>query len=194
MKAPDRPVAGRRSQVPARGLVAPVELGALLAIEPDLVEFTLLRRTAPIERDRGMLARLLFLEAGVVLGLEERVVVERIGGDETIQRHRHLERGVLALERQMILDDGRAQGLPAGLHSTSHGSTPPPGRRQYITALQRIRQVTGPIPDPETSGSSAFALRTVSDPTTAVRSPRRSRSGSCRRASHGTGPRPRRPP
>src|SRR6478752_5064558 len=93
------------------GLVAPVELGALLAIEPDLVELSLLRRTAPLERDRRMLTRLLFLEAGVVLGLEERVVVERIGGDEAIQRHRHLERGVLALESQMILDHGREQGL-----------------------------------------------------------------------------------
>src|SRR5438045_2023120 len=96
----------RRSFRAEPGLVAPVELRALLAIEPDIFQLALLRSPAPLERDRRMLTGLLLLEPGVVLRLEERVVVERIGGDETIQRHRHLKRGVLALQSQMILDDG----------------------------------------------------------------------------------------
>src|SRR3954454_18456892 len=127
-----RPVAGA-GNAGGLGSVAPVEICALLAIEPDLVQLVLLRRTAPLERDRRMLTRLLFLEAGVVLGLEKRVVVERIGRGGTGEGDSELERGVLALECQMVLDHRCEHGLPAGLHSTSHGRTPPPGRRQYIT-------------------------------------------------------------
>ena len=58
-----------------------------------------------------MLAGLLFLGLGVGLGLEERVIVERIRGDELLQRHVLLELGIAALERQVLLDDGREKGL-----------------------------------------------------------------------------------
>ena len=63
------------------------------------------------EADGRMLAGLLLLGLGIGLGLEERVVVERVRGDELLQRHVGLELGIAALERQMLLDDGREKGL-----------------------------------------------------------------------------------
>ena len=84
-----------------------------------------------------MLAGLLLLGLGIGLGLEERVVVERIRGDELLQRHVGLELGIAALERQMLLDDGREKGL---VFSHKISRSRPEGRSVKRQCSRNVRE------------------------------------------------------
>src|SRR4029079_8179733 len=108
----------RRARTTTGASVAPVEVGALLAIEPGLLSLALEPVTGPLERDCGMLAGLLLLPARRLLGLEQRMVLERVGRDVVIQRHRPVKLGVPALQRQVLLDNGCEERARL-LHSTS---------------------------------------------------------------------------
>src|SRR5712691_1553635 len=68
------------------------------------------------------------LEARLLLGLEQRVVLERIGRLVAIDRHLAVERGVPLLQRQVILDDFCEQRRCLYRHNASSRSGTCPTR------------------------------------------------------------------
>src|SRR3954454_14973226 len=106
----------RRARRPARAaaaaaLVAPVEV-ARLAPEAFLLGLRLVGR--PGERgallgDCRLLAVHRLLDAGLLLGLEERVVLEGVLGLVTVDRQLAFELRVLLLQFEMVLDHLRKQ-------------------------------------------------------------------------------------
>ena len=57
-----------------------------------------------VERHGRLVAVHRLLEAGLLLGLEQRVVVERIVDAIALERHRRLELGIAALQLEVVLD------------------------------------------------------------------------------------------
>src|SRR6266540_2149159 len=95
------------------GLIAPVEVARLAT--PEAVLEVGARRSRVLDRRSllagprtgwadGRLAVHGLFETCLLLGLEERMVLERVFGLVDVQRHPRVERGVLLLEREMFLD------------------------------------------------------------------------------------------
>src|SRR5262249_33385618 len=116
-----------------KGSVAPVEVLALLPIEPGLLDLALGALTRPLEHDRRELPGLLLLAPSVRLGLEERVILERICNLVALQRLQRVEMSIPPLQRQMLLDHGREKRLSLR-HSTTLGCRTGPQARATIPA------------------------------------------------------------
>src|SRR2546421_3165355 len=125
-----------------KGLVAPVEV-ARTAPEPGVV----LRRrllvdllAGPRRRHRagdGCRHRAVerVLDPGLLLGLEERMVVERVRDLVAAERHRVLEPGVALLELEVVLDHTGKDRRCLHRHAASSLSGPGLPWRAIVTPL-----------------------------------------------------------
>ena len=68
------------------GLVAPVEVLTLLPVEPCLLDIALAAGARPLQHDRRVLPGLLLFTPSLGLGLEDTVVLERVGDCVPIER------------------------------------------------------------------------------------------------------------
>src|SRR5882724_175926 len=110
-------------------LVAPVEVAAaapeaFLGIRAGGLLGRLLagpREHRRLGSDNRFLAVHGLFEACLLLGLEQRVIVERIRGLVVTERHRLLELGVPLLQLEMILDDLGKDRRRFNLHGGSWG-------------------------------------------------------------------------
>src|SRR6478752_8053720 len=107
-----------RAKPPGRGSVAPVEVLALLGVEPDLFGLADDRRLELGSIERGIIAGLLLLAERFGLALEQRMVVERVCDLVRRQRALAVEMSIPALQRKMLFDDRSKQRFGFRHHTT----------------------------------------------------------------------------
>ncbi len=131
------------------------------------------RERERVERHGRLVAVHRLLEAGLLLGLEQRVVVEGIVDAIALEGHRGLELGVAALQLEVILDHAGEQRRCLNRHRDLHR-----GGQERSYKRRSLAQ------DPENSPAlAAIATSELPDPS-------RRKHGPCRRASPGRAPRP----
>src|SRR6185437_12051845 len=94
---------------PGASSVAPVEILALLLVEPDLLGLPDDRRLELGSIEGRVIAGLLLLAARFGLALEQRMVVERVCYLVRRQRALAIEMSIPALQRKMLFDDRSKQ-------------------------------------------------------------------------------------
>src|ERR671937_210144 len=140
------PSAANRSLLISALLVAPVEVARTAPKAFFLLREVLLCRPGErnaLRRDGGLLAVHRLLDAGLLLGLEERMVLERILGLVSIERQVALELRVPLFQLEVVLDDlGKER---RGLHRryASRGSLGKRGRLTPTPAVGAARPPAG---------------------------------------------------